>query len=240
MSGGQSTIILSYRREDSAGVTGRIFDRLSQEFGTDRVFMDIDSMPAGVDFHEHLQAILADCGALLVVVGKGWRSQRKGQPARIMDPDDWVRIEVETALERGIPVVPLLIDGAALPSRDQLPESLWPLLRRNALPVDSGRDFHAQLSRLVRDLRPQLEPDAADIGAVETNTTLQSMTALPAQSVNWKALGRWFLLLALILTVGAIAITGAISNRDSGDKPQLEHLPDPPDPPAASLPPPSQ
>ena len=145
MAGGQSTIILSYRREDSAGVTGRIFDRLTQEFGTDRVFMDIDSMPAGVDFHDHLQEILADCGALLVVIGKSWRSQRKGQPARIMDPDDWVRIEVETALQRGIPVVPLLIDGASLPNRDQLPESLWPLLRRNALPVDSGRDFHAQL-----------------------------------------------------------------------------------------------
>ena len=82
MSGAKSTIILSYRREDSAGVTGRIFDRLTQEFGTDRVFMDIDSMPAGVDFHDHLQEILADCGALLVVVGKSWRSQRKGQPAR--------------------------------------------------------------------------------------------------------------------------------------------------------------
>ena len=236
MPGGPSTIILSYRREDSAGVTGRIFDRLSQEFGTDRVFMDIDSMPAGVDFHDHLQAILADCGALLVVVGKGWRSQRKGQPARIMDPDDWVRIEVETALERGIPVVPLLIDGAALPTRDQLPETLWPLLRRNALPVDSGRDFHAQLSRLVRDLRLQLDPAAASNDVAETNTTLQAMTAMPASSVNWKALGRWILLLALILTLGAIAITGAISNRD--DKPDLSHLPDPPDPPAVS--PPSQ
>lgn len=208
MSGATSTIILSYRREDSAGVTGRIFDRLAQEFGADRVFMDIDSMPAGVDFHEHLQQILADCGALLVVIGKGWRSQRKGQPARIMDPDDWVRIEVETALERGIPVVPLLIDGASLPGRDQLPESLWPLLRRNALPVDSGRDFHAQLSRLVRDLRSQLDPESAQPIAAATPVAAQ-FAALPAPSANWQAIGRWLLLLALILTVGAIAITGA-------------------------------
>ena len=165
MSGGRSTIILSYRRDDSAGVTGRIFDRLAQEFGADRVFMDIDSMPAGVDFHDHLQAILANCGALLVVIGKSWRAQRKGQPSRIMDPDDWVRIEVETALQREIPVIPLLIDGAVLPNRDQLPESLWPLLRRNALPIDSGRDFHAQLTRLTRDLRLQLDPKAAQSGA---------------------------------------------------------------------------
>ena len=231
MSGAKSTIILSYRREDSAGVTGRIFDRLTQEFGTDRVFMDIDSMPAGVDFHDHLQEILADCGALLVVVGKSWRSQRKGQPARIMDPDDWVRIEVETALERGIPVVPLLIDGATLPTRDQLPESLWPLLRRNALPVDSGRDFHAQMTRLVRDLRVQLDPVSPDNDDLPTTTTLQEMTALPVQRVNWKALGRWILLLALIITVGAIAITGA--RQDADDKPDLKQLPDPPDPPGS-------
>ena len=228
MARGQSTIILSYRREDSAGVTGRIFDRLAQEFGTDRVFMDIDSMPAGVDFHDHLQEILADCGALLVVIGKSWRSQRKGQPARIMDPDDWVRIEVETALERGIPVVPLLIDGASLPTRDQLPESLWPLLRRNALPVDSGRDFHAQLTRLVRDLRLHIDP-ASPIGADIPATTLQEMTALPVQPVNWKAIGRWVLLLALIITVGAIAITGAREN--SRDKSEHEQPLDPPPPP---------
>ena len=227
MSGGQSTIILSYRREDSAGVTGRIFDRLAQEFGTDRVFMDIDSMPAGVDFHDHLQEILADCGALLVVIGKSWRSQRKGQPARIMDPDDWVRIEVETALERSIPVVPLLIDGATLPNRDQLPESLWPLLRRNALPVDSGRDFHAQMSRLVRDLRLQLGQTAAEPEPISA-----SFGKASPQSMNWQALGRWILLLALIITIGAIAITGATSDRN--EEPELKHLPAPPDPPGNS------
>jgi hypothetical protein len=215
-------------------VTGRIFDRLVQEFGTDRVFMDIDSMPAGVDFHDHLQAILADCGALLVVIGKSWRSQRKGQPARIMDPDDWVRIEVETALERGIPVVPLLIDGASLPGRDQLPESLWPLLRRNALPVDSGRDFHAQLSRLVRDLRLQLEPEAAQPAAIAEDPAPLSTVKYPARPVNWQALGKWILILALILTLGAIAITGAISNRDKPDPIDVN----PPNPPA--IPAPSQ
>ena len=231
MSGAQPTIILSYRREDSAGVTGRIFDRLSQEFGTDRVFMDIDSMPAGVDFHEHLQQILADCGALLVVIGKSWRSQRKGQPARIMDPDDWVRIEVETALERGIPVVPLLIDGASLPGRDQLPESLWPLLRRNALPVDSGRDFHAQLTRLVRDLRVQLGTDPEVPGAASV-APVRPAVASTIEAVNWKSLGRWILMLAMIIAVGAIAINGA--NQDRDDRTEQgpgESLPDPPDPP---------
>jgi len=232
MDRGQSTIILSYRREDSAGVTGRIFDRLAQEFGTDRVFMDIDSMPAGVAFYDHLQEILENCGALVVVVGKSWRSQRKGQPARIMDPDDWVRIEVETALQRGIPVVPLLIDGASLPTREQLPETLWPLLRRNALPVDSGRDFHAQLTRLVRDLHLQVDPAGARTDPVPANTTLQAMTAMPASGVNWKALGRWILLLALIITIGAIAITGM--ERDSREKWESQHLPKPPDPPGSN------
>jgi hypothetical protein len=229
MARGQSTIILSYRREDSAGVTGRIFDRLAQEFGTDRVFMDIDSMPAGVDFHDHLQEILAGCGALLVVIGKGWRSQRKGQPARIMDPDDWVRIEVETALERGIPVVPLLIDGASLPGREQLPESLWPLLRRNALPVDSGRDFHAQLSRLVRDLQFQLDPKGIKPGPIT-----HMSAPPPTQPVNWRAIGRWVLLLALIITIGTIAITGAQSDRDRPERTIRITAPAPPPIPAPS------
>ena len=234
MSGGQSSIILSYRRDDSAGVTGRIFDRLAQEFGADRVFMDIDSMPAGVDFHDHLQAILANCGALLVVIGKSWRAQRKGQPSRIMDPDDWVRIEVETALQREIPVIPLLIDGAVMPNRDQLPESLWPLLRRNALPIDSGRDFHAQLSRLVRDLRLQLEPEAVEPAVMAADPAPLSTVKYPAQPVNWQALGKWVLLLALILTLGAIAITGAISNRDQPEKMIDVQPPNPPAVPAPS------
>ena len=236
MSGGRQTIILSYRREDSAGVTGRIFDRLSQEFGTDRVFMDIDSMPAGVDFHEHLQQILGDCGALLVVIGKSWRSQRKGQPARIMDPDDWVRIEVETALDRSIPVVPLLIDGASLPGRDHLPESLWPLLRRNALPVDSGRDFHAQLSRLVRDLRLQLDPAGTQPAATSPAPPAQPAAITAIEAVNWKSLGRWILLLALIITIGAIAINGAKNDREEAR--ELKITVPPPDPP--STPQPSQ
>lgn len=235
MAGGQSTIILSYRRDDSAGVTGRIFDRLAQEFGTDRVFMDIDSMPAGVDFHDHLQAILANCGALLVVIGKSWRAQRKGQPSRIMDPDDWVRIEVETALQREIPVIPLLIDGAVMPSRDQLPESLWPLLRRNALPIDSGRDFHAQLTRLTRDLRAQLEPGAAQPGSIAGSPAPQAVARSSAQAPNWQAIGRWVITLALIIVLGAIAITGA--NRGSRDSPEQQSdrsLPNPPAVPAPS------
>ena len=237
MPAGPPTIILSYRRDDSAGVTGRIFDRLVQEFGSDRVFMDIDSMPAGVDFHEHLQAILADCGALLVVIGKSWRSQRKGQPARIMDPDDWVRIEVETALERGIPVVPLLIDGATLPSRDQLPEALWPLLRRNALPVDSGRDFHAQLTRLVRDLRFQLgeaQPEAAPLEPSPPAST-RPVAVATIEAINWKSLGRWILLLALIITIGAIAINDRKDRDGEKSDTEVETGPaiPPPTPPAS-------
>jgi hypothetical protein len=232
MPGAQSTIILSYRREDSAGVTGRIFDRLIQEFGPDRVFMDIDSMPAGVDFHEHLQQILADCGALLVVIGKGWRSQRKGQAARILDPDDWVRIEVETALERGIPVVPLLIDGATLPGRDQLPESLWPLLRRNALPVDSGREFHAQLSRLVRDLRLQLGFEEIGQPAKPAAAAAPQLATI-VQETNWRAVRRWILWIVLIITLGSIAINGANNNRDDRDRDSSRRISrdNPPDPP---------
>ena len=152
-----------------------------------------------------------------------------------MDPDDWVRIEVETALERGIPVVPLLIDGATLPGRDQLPESLWPLLRRNAMPIDSGRDFHSQLSRLVRDLQLQLAPAGISSGTVAAGPATQPVATSPVQSVNWRAIGRWLLLLALIITIGAIAITGATSDRSKLQRPTEVTQPAP-----APLPPPPQ
>src|SRR5437867_3178615 len=96
-------LFLSYRREDSADVTGRLHDRLSAHFGRDAVFMDIDSVPFGVDFRDHLHRWIASCDAVLVMIGDEWLNER------LADPADFVRIEVEAALARGIPVVPVLV-----------------------------------------------------------------------------------------------------------------------------------
>src|SRR4051812_33687877 len=123
-------VVLSYRRSDSLGATGRIFDRLVRHYGNQSVFMDVDGIPFGVDFRKHIIKELSECDVLLVIIGPRWFGEGKHQ--RIHDEGDFVRIEVETALQRGVLVVPVLVDGAAMPQAGQLPETLQDLAFRNA------------------------------------------------------------------------------------------------------------
>lgn len=145
-------IIISYRRVDAAAIAGRIFDRLVRHFGKNAVFMDVDSIPFGIDFRHYINDALAEIDAILVVIGPRWIGANEDGATRIVDINDPVRIEVETALRRGISVVPVLVDGAAMPAPAQLPETLKELSFRNAAEVDSGRDFHPHMDRLIRSL----------------------------------------------------------------------------------------
>jgi formylglycine-generating enzyme required for sulfatase activity len=145
-------IFSSYRREDSVGVTGRVYDRLGAHFGRDCVFMDVDAIPFGVDFRQHLTNAVSECDVLLAVIGEQWLTvSHNGQP-RLQDAKDFVRIEIEAALQRGIPVIPVLLGKTSMPREDELPAALAPLVFRNAAPVDPGRDFHSHIDRLIRGL----------------------------------------------------------------------------------------
>ena len=130
-------IFLSYRRQDSAGVAGRIYDRLRAHFGKDAVFMDIDSIPFGADFREHIDAAVGQCDVVLAVIGTKWAGETNGH-RRLDDPRDFVRIELESALHRNLPVIPILIDHARMPGEADLPPSLARLAFRNAIDVDQG------------------------------------------------------------------------------------------------------
>jgi hypothetical protein len=146
-------IAISYRRDDSAAIAGRIFDRLVARYGTDAVFRDVDgNIPLGIDFREHINSILSQTDITLVVVGKRWFGPLPRRRRRIDDPADPVRVEVETALRNGMPVVPVLVEGGAMPKADQLPDSLKEFVYRNGLEVDSGRDFDQHIERLIRSL----------------------------------------------------------------------------------------
>jgi TIR domain len=149
-------IAISYRRDDSAAITGRIFDRLVTRYGAGSVFRDVDNIPLGVDFREHVSGILAQTDITLVVVGKRWFGPLPRRRRRIDDPADPVRVEVEAALRNGMPVVPLLVEGGAMPNVDQLPDSLREFVYRNGLVIDSGRDFDQHIERLTRNLEPIL------------------------------------------------------------------------------------
>ena len=144
------TIILSYRRDDTGAIAGRIFDRLVGHYGADQVFMDIDSIPFGLDFREHIEETLKRCDVLLAIVGAHWAAPNETGSFRINEENDWVRIEVEAALAKKIPVIPVLIDDAELPAPTSLPEGLRGLAFRQAAPVNSGRDFHPHMDRLIK------------------------------------------------------------------------------------------
>jgi len=147
-------IAISYRREDSAPITGRIYDRLQAVFGRDRVFIDLDSIPFGVDFRTHISESLSRCDILLVVIGPHWSGASPDGSRRIDDETDFVRLEVAQALVRNIRVIPLLIDRTEMPSFTVLPEDLKSLAFRNALRVDSGADFDHHIDRLCNSLQP--------------------------------------------------------------------------------------
>jgi hypothetical protein len=116
------------------------------------VFMDIDTIPFGVDFRQHINEAVSQCDALLALIGDQWVGIAPDGKRRLDDPADFVRMEIETALHRGILVVPLLIGRVSMPSTTELPPSLADLAYRNALQVDPGRDFHSHIDRLIQGL----------------------------------------------------------------------------------------
>jgi hypothetical protein len=138
-------------------VTGRMYDRLAQHFGQESVFKDVDSIPLGVDFRKHLTDSVAQCQLLLAVIGQHWvGEQQRETTARLNDPRDFVRIEIESALQRGIPVIPVLVQGAPLPQEGELPASLQELAYHNAISVRSDPDFHSDMGRLIKGIERHL------------------------------------------------------------------------------------
>jgi TIR domain len=150
-------IVISYRRDDSDAIAGRIRDRLTQRFGETAIFMDIDSIPFGMDFRSQIASALSETDILVAVVGNNWLGSKGSANRRIDDDNDPVRVELEIALRRGIPVVPVLVRGAKMPTPSDLPETLKEFSYRNAAEVEVGRDFHPHMERLIRGLERVLE-----------------------------------------------------------------------------------
>ena len=145
-------VFISYRREDTAAYTGRLYDSLAGHFDKRRVFMDLDNIPGGVDFVEAIKKAINSAHALIVVIGPKWLAAgpASGHP-RIHDPDDFVRQEVALGLQRGLCVFPVLVGRAAMPSEADLPDDLKKLARRNALEISDSRWNH-DVGVLIRSL----------------------------------------------------------------------------------------
>jgi len=129
-----SLVFLCYRREDTQDLADRLHERLVSVYGRARVFMDVDSVPLGVNFLAHIENQMRQCAVMLVLIGRNWLrvTDEEGRP-RLADDDDHVRLEIATALKKGIPVVPLLVQDAAMPRSKDLPEDIRPLGLRNGM-----------------------------------------------------------------------------------------------------------
>ena len=142
-------IFISYRRDDSSASAGRLSDRLSNHFPSNQIFMDVDSIDLGEDFVKTIEETVGSCDVLIAVIGKGWLTSCDQEGKRRLDnPDDFVRIEIATALKRDIRVIPVLVDGASMPRICDLPDDLKALVRRNALQLSHDR-FRTDSERLA-------------------------------------------------------------------------------------------
>src|SRR6476646_3018796 len=114
-------VFINYRREDSIGTAGRLYDRLAETFGGDNLFMDVDNIPIGVNFEEYLKSQVAACDVVLSVIGPNWLNAKDETDQRRLDkPDDFVAIE----LARDIPVIPVLVDGTRMPKEPDVSKRL--------------------------------------------------------------------------------------------------------------------
>ena len=146
-------IFINYRRDESGHVAGRLHELLAPTFGRNKLFMDVDNIPVGRDFEEHLKSQVAACDAMLAVIGPNWLAAKDETGKRRLDnPDDFIVIEIGTALTRNIPVVPVLVDGARMPKASELPDLLKLLARRQAIQV-RHTNFSSDAEALVKKLR---------------------------------------------------------------------------------------
>ena len=148
---GNESVFISYRRDDSSGYSLAIYEKLKLAIGGDKVFMDMDDIPHGVDFSEHLEQVLENVSTVLVMIGDGWLNASNEYGRRLDNPSDFVRMEVATALARDIRVIPVLLKNAQMPNKHELPEALQSLSKRNAIRIYDDQ-FEASIQKLIESI----------------------------------------------------------------------------------------
>jgi uncharacterized membrane protein YhaH (DUF805 family) len=177
-----SRIFINYRRSDSPGAAGRLYDRLQQHFERNQVFMDVDAIEPGIDFVKSLDEQVSTCGAFIAVIGPDWLATKTSDGrSRLHEPTDYVRVEIESALKRDIRVIPVLVDGAIMPRPSDLPPSIEALARRNAVEIAHHR-FAADCDSLAGGIKRALGI------AAEPSVPVQPVGSLSPQDRSARAL----------------------------------------------------
>jgi TIR domain len=175
-------VFISYRRQESSSPAGRLYDRLADRLGDDHVFIDVDTIAPGLDFGEVITEAVSTCEVLLAVIGPRWltATDEDGR-RRLDDPDDIVRLEIAAALERNIRVIPILVEGAVMPRRQQLPEGLGRLARRNAVTL-RHESFRSDVDRLLATIEPILRAPVPQRAEPEHRRSEATPAAPPSKS----------------------------------------------------------
>jgi hypothetical protein len=187
-------IFISYRRSDSAGHAGRLYDALAEHFGRDHVFMDLSAIDAGQNFVEAIDAAVRSCDALVAIIGDDWLTSSQEGARRLDLPGDFVRSEIAAALSRGIPVFPVLIEGTTMPPAEALPDVLKPLAKRQAHEL-SDRRWSYDVESLINAIEK--------LGGVERGWDRRTRLALGAAA-------------AVLVVIGSVFAYRAVANSAGG------------------------
>lgn len=183
-----SRIFINYRRGDSKWATKALGNCLTDNFGEDRVFMDIDTIKPGQDFVKAIEDAVGSCDALVVMIGKNWLHMTDDRGTRRLDnTNDYVRLEIASALKRDITVIPILIDGAEMPHAEDLPNDIAALARRNALEISEKR-FDYDSGRLIDTLKEVVglpSPPATVLPTLQEPMDLRNTWAKFRQRERW-------------------------------------------------------
>ncbi len=201
---------MSYRREGSSDAAGRLADRLVDHFGAGRVFIDVDAIEPGMDYVEAITRAVAACDVLVAVIGPGWLTAADERGRRLDDPNDWVRVEIGTALARGVRVIPALVGGADMPTGKDLPIELAGLARRNALRI-RHETFRADAGHLVTAIERAL---TSSVSVAASDDTVVPAGDVSDRAIRQKTMaGRDDGLHAIRLFVDAERAAGSITDK---------------------------
>jgi hypothetical protein len=210
-----SAVFISYRRGDGAGYAMVLNERLVAHFGAARVFRDIDDLGPGTNFVARIESAIGSCAVVIALMGTNWAGALPDGRRRLDDPNDFLRLEVVSAIQLGVRIIPVLVQGANMPTREGLPEPIKALASRQALRIDdSAVEFG--LSQLITAVQRELgeaatpPPPAPDPPHQEptgpVGDTSPGPPARPADGqVSW---GWWLLPIFLQLFGGVIAWIG--------------------------------
>ncbi|MEZ5476903.1 MAG: toll/interleukin-1 receptor domain-containing protein [Thiolinea sp.] len=215
---------ISYRRQDSAGYVRAMHDRLIRHFSPEQIFMDVDDIALGTDFVQELNENLQGCTVMLVVIGPQWTDIRNsGGERRLEHPQDFVRQEVAEALQRQLTVIPVLVNGAAMPSELELPEELQPLSRRQALELDN-KYYESGMRELIAALERYLgKPEPSPLAAAMPATPAAGPSPPPASARR-----RWWPWLLGVPGIMAAAGAAVFWLQSPAVPPEVEPQPDQP------------